>query len=207
MDLIQQVALGAGLAWASGIRLYAVLFLAGLLARLGWLDLPAGLNLLTHDWVLAASGVMLAIEFLADKIPMLDSLWDGVHTFIRIPAGALLAVGAMGQMDPALMAVAAILGGAIATGSHATKTGTRALLNTSPEPFSNWGASFSEDAIAPAGLLLAIKFPLVFLALLAVFLVAVVWLIPKLWRGLRLALRQLFGAVRSPTPTPRRPAG
>ena len=185
MDLLQQVALGAGLSWASGIRLYAVLFLAGLLSRLGWVDLPAGLQLLNHDWVLGASGLMLAVEFFADKVPMLDSLWDAVHTFIRIPAGALLAVGAMGQLDPALTAVAAILGGTIATGSHLAKAGSRALINTSPEPFTNWGASLAEDLMVPAGLLVALKFPLVFLGLLGVFLILAIWLVPKLWRGLR----------------------
>lgn len=198
MDVIQQVALGAGLSWASGIRLYAVLFLAGLAARLGWVDLPSGLAILSHDWVLVASGFMLAVEFFADKIPMVDSLWDAVHTFIRIPAGALLAVGAMGHMDPALTAIAAILGGAIATGSHATKAGTRALVNTSPEPFSNWTASVAEDAIVPAGFLLALKWPIVFLVLLAIFLAVALWLVPKLWRGLRWTFRQLRAAVDPP---------
>jgi hypothetical protein len=185
MDLIQQIALASGLAWGSGIRLYAVLFSAGALARLGWLDLPSSLDVLTHDGVLIASGAMVAVEFIADKVPWFDSIWDAVHTFIRIPAGALLAAASFGSMDPALMTIAAIVGGAIATGSHLTKTGNRALLNTSPEPFSNWTASAAEDIAVPLGLLAAVKWPIVFLVLLVIFLGLVAWLLPKLWRGVR----------------------
>jgi hypothetical protein len=193
MDLIQQLALAGGLAWGSGIRLYAVLFITGGLARLGYLQLPQSLGLLSHDWVLVASGLMLAVEFVADKVPWFDSAWDAVHTFIRVPAGALLAVGAMGSMDPALQMVAAIVGGAIASGSHLGKAGTRALLNTSPEPVSNWSASAAEDLAVPLGLVAAFKFPLVFLGLLLVFLVLVAWTIPKLWRG----LRRVLGSLRA----------
>ena len=193
MGIIEQIALGAGLSWASGIRLYAALFFAGMLARFGFLDLPSSLGVLTHDWVLGASGVMLVAEFLADKIPGFDSIWDAIHTFIRIPAGGLLAAGAMGNMDPAVMAVAGIIGGAIASGSHATKAGSRALINTSPEPFSNWTASVAEDIAVPVGILTAIKLPIVFLVLLVVFLIVAIWLIPKLWRG----LRWMFSRLRS----------
>jgi Domain of unknown function (DUF4126) len=192
MELIDSAALAAGLAWASGIRLYAGLFFAGLLAKFGLLTLPPGLAMLSHDWVLGASGLMLAVEFFADKIPGLDSLWDAVHTFIRIPAGGILAAGAMGSLDPAVMAIAGILGGTIASGAHATKAGTRAMLNASPEPFSNWAASVTEDVIVPIGLWTAIKWPLVFFALLAVFLLMVIWLLPKLWRGLRWMFGRTF---------------
>lgn len=185
MDLLHQIGLAAGLAWGSGIRLYAALFAAGSLARLGWLELPPALQLLTHDAVLVASGVMLVVEFIADKVPWFDSIWDAVHTFIRIPAGALLAGAAFGTMDPTVIAVAAILGGSIASGSHATKAGGRALINLSPEPMSNWTASFAEDLAVPLGLLAAIRWPIVFLVLLAIFLVVALWLLPRLWGGLR----------------------
>lgn len=202
MELIQSIGLAAGLAWASGFRLYAALFLTGVLAHFGLLELPASLALLTHPVVLAASGTMLVAEFLADKIPGFDSLWDAVHTFIRIPAGAILAAGSLGSMDPAYIAAAAILGGVIASTSHATKAGSRALINTSPEPFSNWAASLTEDLLAPAGLAIAFKFPLLFLALLAVFLVVAMFLIRFLVKSLRALLGRLG---RTPTAASSRP--
>ncbi len=195
MDWLQGIALGAGLAWASGIRLYAVLFLAGALARLGYLSLPPGLEVLQHPLVLGAAGVMAAGELLADKVPGFDSLWDAIHTFIRVPAGAFLAAAALGSADPAWVAAAAILGGAISATAHLTKAGSRAVINTSPEPFSNWTVSVGEDLLVPAGFLTAVKAPLVFLALLGVFLVLAAWLLPKLWRALR-RIRGRFGAAR-----------
>ena len=191
MDTLQSVALAAGLAWGSGIRLYAVLFVAGLMARLGYVELPPGLVLLTHPAVLGASGFMFFIEFFADKIPGFDSLWDAAHTFIRIPAGALLAALALADQDPALVLAAAILGGSLASAVHLTKTGSRALINASPEPFSNWTASFGEEALLLGGLWTAVTHPLVFLAGLAIFLLVVLWLLPKIWRGLRVAWRRL----------------
>jgi hypothetical protein len=193
MDWVQTIGLAAGLAWASGIRLYAVLLLAGGLARLGYLDLPPTLEVLAHPYVLAASGVMAVGEFFADKVPAFDSLWDAAHTFVRIPAGAFLAAAALGQADPVWVAVAAIVGGAIASGAHLTKAGSRAFINTSPEPISNWVASISEDLIAPAGFLAAVMFPVVFLVLLAAFMLGAAWLVPKLWR----TLRGLFARLRS----------
>ncbi len=193
MDWIHTVGLAAGLAWASGIRLYAVLFLAGALARLGYLELPPTLEVLGHPYVLAASGIMAVGEFFADKVPAFDSLWDAAHTFVRIPAGAFLAAAALGQADPVWVAVAAIAGGAIASGAHLTKAGSRALINTSPEPFTNWAASVSEDLIVPAGFLASVAFPLAFLILLAVFLLGAAWLVPRLWH----ALRGLFARLRS----------
>lgn len=191
MDTVQSVALAAGLAWGSGLRLYAVLFAAGLLGRLGYLDLPQALQVLQHPWVLGASGVMLAIEFLADKIPLVDSVWDAAHSFIRIPAGAVLAAAALGEHDPALAAVAAILGGTIAAGTHAAKAGARALINTSPEPFSNITTSFGEEVLLAGGLYAAFTQPLLFLAFLLVFLIFIVWLLPRLWRGVRLLVQRL----------------
>jgi hypothetical protein len=191
MDNLQQVALSAGLAWASGIRLYAALFVVGLFGRLGYLQLPEHLLLLQHTWVLGASGVMLVSEFLADKVPGFDSVWDAIHTFIRVPAGALLAWGAMSDAPPAAQLAAGILGGVITSGTHFAKTGTRAAINTSPEPFSNWTASFSEDGILLGGLWLMFQHPAAFLILLTLFLIALIWLIPKVFRFLRGLWRRL----------------
>jgi Domain of unknown function (DUF4126) len=191
MDLTQPIALAAGLAWASGFRLYGTLLLTGGLAHFGLIDLPPSLALLTHPVVMTASGAMFVAEFLADKMPGFDSIWDAVHTFIRIPAGALLAAGSFGSMDPGYVVAAAILGGFIASASHATKAGSRALVNTSPEPFSNWAASLTEDMLAPAGLAIAFKFPLLFLALLAVFLIVAILLIRFLIKALRALLARL----------------
>ena len=146
MDLIHQIAMGAGLAWASGIRLYAVLFLMGILGYFGMIGLPPGLQVLTNPLVLGVSGTLFVVEFVADKIPGFDSVWDAIHTFIRIPAGAILAAATFSDVDPALMLAAGLVGGTIASGSHLTKTGSRAMINTSPEPFSNWIASFGEEA-------------------------------------------------------------
>jgi hypothetical protein len=198
MDWLHSIALGAGLAWASGIRLYAVLLLAGGMAHFGYLALPPALEVLQDPYVMSAAGVMALGEFLADKIPAFDSVWDAVHTFIRVPAGAVLAAAALGQADPVWVMVAAILGGAIASGAHLTKAGARAVINTSPEPFSNWTASFGEDLLVPLGFLAALRAPIVFLVLLALFLVAAIWLAPKLLRGVRRVLGRLRAAVRAP---------
>ena len=191
MDWLHSIALAAGLAWASGIRLYLVLLLAGALGHFGYLELPPGLQVLQHPLVLGASGVMTLGEFVADKVPAFDSVWDAVQTFIRVPAGAFLAAAALGTTDPAWVAAAAILGGVIASGAHLTKAGVRAVVNASPEPFSNWTLSFGEDLLVPAGLVAAIKAPAVFLVLLAAFLLAAIWLIPKLLR----AVRRIFGRL------------
>ncbi|TSA18072.1 MAG: DUF4126 domain-containing protein [Betaproteobacteria bacterium] len=191
MDTLQSVALAAGLAWGSGIRLYAVLFLAGLMARLGYVELPSGLEPLTHPAVIAASGFMFFIEFFADKVPGIDTLWDAAHTFIRIPAGAVLAALALDNQDPALVLAAAILGGTLASAAHFTKAGSRALINTSPEPFSNWTASFTEEALLLGGLWAAFVHPLAFLFGLALFLLLALWLLPRIWRGLGVLWRRL----------------
>lgn len=203
MESLSQIALAAGLAWASGFRLYAAVFVVGLLGRFGYLDLPQHLAVLEHDWVLAASGVMLSGEFLADKVPAFDSLWDALHTFVRIPAGAFLAWGAMGDAGPAAQVAAALLGGAVTSGTHLFKSGGRAAINTSPEPFSNWGASLGEDGLVLGGLYLAIAHPLVFLVLLVAFLALVAWLLPKIWRFVGRVLRRLRG---DPVSAPNVPA-
>jgi len=190
--VVESIALVAGLAWASGLRLYLTLFVVGLLSHFQFVTLPATLDILGNPWVLTASGIMLVAEFFADKFPGFDSIWDSVHTFIRIPAGAILAGAAISHADPVMVAVAAILGGAIASGVHITKSGTRAMINASPEPFSNWAASIGEEALLLGGLWTMIKFPLAFLAALALFILLSLWLIPKLYR----AMRRIFRALR-----------
>lgn len=192
MDPVAAVALAAGLGWASGVRLYAVLFFLGILHQAGIYTLPENLQVLAHPTVMAISGFLFFVEFFADKIPGFDSLWDAVHTFIRIPAGALLAAAAIAGGGPAYGIAAGLLGGVAAAGAHFTKSGSRALINASPEPFSNWAASFSEDTLTLAGLWTALKYPLVFLVLLAVFILFALWLLPRLWRG----IRKVFAGIR-----------
>ena len=193
MDALSQLALAGGLAWASGIRLYVTILVVGLLGRYGYLHLPEPLLVLQHTWVLAAAGVMTAGEFLADKVPAFDSIWDALHTFIRIPAGAFLAWGAMGDATPAAQMAVAIVGGMITSGTHLAKSGSRAAINTSPEPFTNWTASASEDGLVLGGLWLAIAHPLAFLVALVLFLGLVAWLLPKLFRFAARMLRRLRG--------------
>ena len=191
MEMLQTLVLASLLAWASGIRLYLVVCAVGLLGHFNYIELPAGLKVLEHPWVIGSAGLMLAMEFLVDKVPGLDTLWDAMHTFIRIPAGALLAAGATGDSLTALTVVAGLLGGSITAGTHFTKAGSRAMINTSPEPLSNWGASFTEDAVALGGIWLALTHPVVFLAALAVFIALVIWLLPRVWRGIKSVMRLL----------------
>lgn len=184
MDIAATVALSAGLAWASGLRLYLVLFLAGLLARLGILHLPASLEMLQHPLVMGVAGTLALAEMVADKIPAFDSLWDGFQTFIRIPAGAVLAALALGDTDPAWMVAAGLLGGTITAGTHFAKASGRLALNTSPEPFSNWLASLGEEGLVVGGFALLVAYPGVFLALLVVFLLGAAWLLNRVARGI-----------------------
>jgi hypothetical protein len=192
---LAQFALAGGLAWASGIRLYAVCLLLGALAHFKFLTLPGQLGILAHPYVLGASGVLCAAEFLADKVPAFDSLWDGVHTFIRGPGGALLAGLAVsnGVDNQVTAVIAGLLGGTLATGAHLTKAGTRAVINHSPEPFSNWAASITEDVGAIGLLYLAWQHPIVFCVLLVLFIALMVWLLPKLWRFIRGVFQRLRG--------------
>lgn len=192
MDAIHTIAIGAGLAWASGMRLYAVMFAAGMLAHFGVVALPGHLAVLTHPMVIGASGFMFFIEFFADKIPGVDSLWDAIHTFIRIPAGALLAAASLGvSADPAWVMVAGILGGTLAGSSHFAKAGSRALINSSPEPFSNWAASFGEEALVAGVLWLAFAYPVASLVVLALLVATSVVLIIGLWRFMKLVFGKL----------------
>jgi Domain of unknown function (DUF4126) len=195
-DTWQLAALAATLGFASGLRLYAVLFITGAAGYLGWVDLPPGLATLSHPLVLAASGFMCFVEFFADKIPGVDSLWDLVHTLIRIPAGAALAASVFGDSSSSAMLAAAILGGTLAAGSHFTKASSRALINTSPEPFSNWSASLTED-VAVGGLLwLAIAHPLAAAIVIALLILLMLWLLPRMWRTGRRVARRLSGFLR-----------
>ena len=177
LDTTQLMAIAAALGWASGLRLYLVVFLTGLAGWMGWVDLPAGLKLLQHPALLGASGFMLFVEFFADKIPGLDTLWDLVHTLVRIPAGAALAAAVFGADQGAWATAAALIGGTLAATSHVAKATTRAAANASPEPFSNLGLSLLGDSAVPAALWLSWSHPLVFFAALAVALVLMVLLI------------------------------
>ncbi len=181
MDLIQTIALSAGLAWASGLRLYLVVFLAGVLSSFGYVQLPASLAMLQNPLVIGVAGLMAFAELIADKIPAFDSLWDSFQTFIRIPAGALLAAFAMGEVDPAWIVAAGLLGGTITAGTHFAKAGSRLAINTSPEPFSNWLASFGEEGVLLAGLWTMLASPILFLGLLVVFLVIAGFVLVNLW--------------------------
>jgi hypothetical protein len=185
LDTWQLVALAAALGWASGIRLYAVLFIVGGLGYLGWFQLPAHLQVLAHPLVLWASGFMVFVEFFADKIPGVDTLWDVVHTLVRIPAGAALAAAVFGDSPPAWTIAAAIIGGSLAAGSHFTKASARMAINTLPEPFTNWAASLGEDLLVGVLLYLALAQPVAFFVVLALLLALAIWLVPKLWRFLR----------------------
>lgn len=190
-EIIQVIALTLGASWASGINLYAAMMMLGFLGLSGNAPLPADLQILTSPVIIAAAGTMYLIEFFADKIPGVDTGWDSLHTFIRVPAGALLAYGATNDINQSLGIAAAILGGGVAAGTHATKAGTRVLINTSPEPFSNWFASVGEDVAVIAGIWMALNHPAIFLMMLAVFIVLMIWLLPKIWRG----IKKVFGFI------------
>jgi hypothetical protein len=201
MDQLATIAIAGGLAWASGLRLYIVLFLVGLAGHFHWFgwSLPSYLQVLSHPMVIGASGILVFIETFADKIPGLDSIWDAIHTFIRIPAGALLAAGVIGAEDGAAWAVVAgLLGGTITAGTHFMKAGGRAAINTSPEPVSNWVTSFTEEAAVLGGLWLAFQHPIVFLLLLVLFIGLVIWLLPKVWRFLKFIVKRVVDLFSRP---------
>jgi hypothetical protein len=198
LDVAQLIALAAVLGFASGIRLYAVLLIVGLVGYAGWVELPSGLAILQHPWVLGAAAAMFLVEFVADKIPGVDTVWDSIQTFIRIPAGAALAAGVFGGMDSAAWTtMAAILGGSLAATSHFTKAGTRAAANTSPEPFSNFGLSVAEDITSVGLLWLVLTHPLVALGLVIALVLLAAWLLPKLFRFIARVLRRILGSSPS----------
>ena len=187
--LIQTIALTLGVAWASGINLYGCLLALGLMNTMGYMELPPDLAIVSDPLVIAAAGFMYLVEFFADKVPGVDTGWDTLHTLVRIPAGALLAAGAVGEVNAVAELAAAIVGGGIAAGTHFTKAGTRVLINTSPEPFSNWGASIGEDIAVFAGLWAALQHPVLFLILLVLFILLMIWVLPKLFRAIKRVLR------------------
>jgi hypothetical protein len=193
-SLPELIALAATLGFASGVRLYAVVLIVGLVGYAGWVALPGGLEALANPWVIGVSTLLFAAEFFADKIPALDSAWDAVSTFVRIPGGAVLAASVFGIDHAVLAAIAAILGGSLAATSHLAKSGTRAAINTSPEPFSNVAMSLAED-LGIAGLLwLAFEHPWIALATVAALFVLAVWLIVKFARLIRRMSARLRGA-------------
>ena len=204
METIEAITLMLGAAWASGINLYATILVLGWMNGAGHIELPPDLQVLNNPVVLLAAGGMYCVEFFADKIPGLDNAWDALHTFIRVPVGAMLAAGAAhGVVDyQATELVALILGGGMAAASHTTKASVRALINTSPEPFSNWATSIGEDVAVIGGLWVGLQNPGWFLFALVLFIALAIWLLPKLWRTLRHLFRKIagwFGGNKSTT--------
>ena len=187
---LPELAMSAAMAWGAGLRLYLVVFVVGLLGKLGYVPLPDALKVLASPLVLGAAGFMTFVEFFADKIPWLDSVWDAAHTFLRIPAGAALAAGMLGESGDGVAMAAAIIGGTLTAGTHFGKAGTRAAVNASPEPFSNIGVSLVEDTMVAGGLALALANPIIFLVLLLVFVIALVLLLRVIIKGLTAIVRR-----------------
>jgi hypothetical protein len=202
-DITHIIALTMGAAWAAGINLYAAIATLGILSVTGNMTLPPDLQILANPLVIGAACLMFAVEFVADKMPGVDTGWDTIHTFIRIPAGALLAAGAVGDVDPAVSLAAALLGGTLAAGTHGMKAGSRLLINTSPEPLTNWSASIVEDIMVIGGIWTAVNHPMLFCAMLLLFLLMMIWLLPKVWRGIKLLaakIKELFSPRQAPPP-------
>lgn len=199
-ELSGLIALTLGVGWASGINLYAAVLALGLAGITGNADLPPGLEVVENPLVIGAAGLMYCVEFFADKIPGVDSGWDAIHTFIRLPAGALLASGIVGDQGMAMEVAAGLVGGGLAASTHATKAGGRVLINTSPEPFSNWAASITEDISVFGGVWLMLNHPWVFVGALIIFILILIWVLPKIWRGIRFVFRKLgemFGGKKA----------
>ncbi|MDX2504640.1 MAG: DUF4126 domain-containing protein [Gammaproteobacteria bacterium] len=202
-QIITVIAMSMGVAWASGINLYAAIAMLGIMGATGNVNLPPELQVLSDPMVIGAAGFMYCVEFFADKIPGVDTAWDAIHTFVRVPAGALLAAGAVGDVSSAAGIAAGILGGGMALGAHSLKAGTRVLINTSPEPVTNWTASILEDITVIAGLWTALNYPTLFIGFLIVFIILLIWLLPKLWRGIKsvfAALGRFFSGDKKEPP-------
>jgi hypothetical protein len=191
-QIIKTIALTMGVGWASGLNLYAAILMLGILGATGNVLLPPELQVLMNPLVISAAVLMYLVEFFADKVPGVDTGWDTIHTFIRIPAGALLAAGAVGSVNPALAVAAALVGGGMAAMSHATKAGARVLINTSPEPFTNWAASITEDVMVIGGIWAAFHHPWFFMGFLIAFVLLAIWLLPRIWQG----MKKIFGSIR-----------
>lgn len=209
MDAYQQIiatiALTMGTAWASGINLYATIGMLGILGVTGNIVLPEHLQVLQDPVVIMAAALMYCVEFFADKTPGVDTGWDAIHSFIRIPAGVMLAAAAVGEVNPALAIAAGILGGTVSATSHIVKAGSRVIINTSPEPFTNWTASLVEDLAVIGGLWTALHYPATFLILLLVFLVLAIWLLPKLWTGIKMIFNKIKKLFQGNSPPPEIP--
>lgn len=200
--IITTIALSMGVAWASGINLYATLAMLGILGSTGNIILPESLLVLQDPVVIVAACIMYCVEFVADKTPGVDTGWDAIHSFIRIPAGVILAAGAVGEVSPALAVAAGILGGTVSATSHVIKAGSRVLINTSPEPFTNWTASVVEDVAVLGGLWAALHYPLMFLVGLILFCLLALFLLPKIWRGIQLLFRKIRNIFQKNSPPP-----
>ncbi len=200
MDALSTLSLMLGSSWASGLNAYATVGFLGLFGKIGWLDLPEGLHPLTHPAVFGVALFLYLVEFIADKIPAFDTAWDSVQTFIRVPAGAVLAYGAVGPVSPELKLAATLIGGSLAFSAHATKSSVRMAVNASPEPFSNWFLSVGEDLMVFFSLWFMFEHPYVMLAIVAVFLLFFAWFLPKIFRGFRWMFRKFLGLFRRPPP-------
>ena len=174
-----------GFSLAAGVNLYATVAILGLASRYGWVALPEQFKVFDNNWVIGVAGVLYVVEFVADKIPWVDSIWDSVHTLIRPSGGAVIAVASLGDASPALTGLIALMGGAVAAGSHVTKAGTRVAANTSPEPFSNWFLSLAEDVFVVGLSLITLKFPLIALGVSVVILLLIALLFRKIWQWLK----------------------
>ncbi len=196
MDTIQYIALSMGVAWASGINLYAAVFMLGYLGGTGNIDLPPEMMVVTDPLVMTAAGLMYCVEFFADKTPGVDTAWDSLHTFIRIPLGAILAMSAVGDTTPAVELAAFLAGGSLTAATHATKAGSRVIINTSPEPVSNWITSLGEDFMVIVGIWTALTHPVVFLVFLILFIILMIWMLPKIWRGIKRIISTLKDFIK-----------
>ena len=193
MDFISTLAISMGASWVSGINLYATVATLGLLSRFAHLKLPGDLEVVTNWWVIGVALFLFVIEFIADKIQLVDSVWDIIHTFIRIPAGAVLAATAFGDFDRSVQVIALLLGGGLALSSHGTKAATRALINTSPEPVSNIVVSLGEDLLAVVTVAAAVFLPVVVFLIIAVGLIFSFWLLPRIIRFFRKVFQSIRG--------------
>lgn len=202
MDTVQYIALSMGVAWASGINLYAAVLMLGYLGSTGNIDLPSEMMVVTDPLVMSAAGLMYCVEFFADKTPGVDTAWDSLHTFIRIPLGAVLAMSAVGEMSPAVELAAFLAGGSLTAATHATKAGSRVIINSSPEPVSNWFASIGEDLLVITGMWAALTHPLVFVIFLILFIILMIWLLPKIWRGIKRIFSTLKDFIKGNKATP-----
>jgi len=207
MGTIEALSLAMGTAWTSGINLYATVGALGIAGQLKLIQLPQNLEVLTHPAVIAIACIMYLIEFFADKVPYVDSGWDVLHTFIRVPAGAILAAQSLGDMNPALELAALLAGGSIALAAHGAKATTRLAINASPEPFSNWAASITEDITVLGSIWLIFNHPIVMIVLVLIFLASIIWLMPKVFRAAKRGFQTLRNKMRGVKPDQTTPSG